>query len=176
MVELPAVEYKPLEKDGLLYLTIRIPDDLRDQVEYELASLKTAQVYARLGKPKKPRSTGKGSQSAHFHGHCLTISLALSLPFDMVKMAIKIMAMEAEYPGVSVAGIKIPMSESDASTEHETILIETAHKFAAEHSIMLIENEPEIVSKPKGWYTMTDDEKRLTDPARFDEEKQLDIF
>ena len=92
--------------------------------------------------------------------------MALSMPFDMVKMALKIMAMEHGYPGAKVGGIKMPMSEADADTEQESILIETAHKFAAENSIPLIENETEIVSKPKGWYTMTDDEKNAISHRR----------
>ena len=180
MTKLPAVEFRTTEKGDDYYITLKVPRSLRPEAEAALASLASGYASVNISKPHKPRTTGEGSQSHHFHGHCGSIALALSLPPDMVKRAIKIMAMEDGYPGNEIGGVKVPMSEADADTTQEALLIEVTHRFAAEHNIPLIETEQEIKAKPEGFYTpwhrLTDDEKKKRDPKKFDDEKQLAIF
>ena len=180
MTKLPAVEFRTTEKGEDYYITLKVPRDLRPETEAALSSLVSGYASINIAKPHKPRTTGEGSQSHHFHGHCGSIALALCLPPDMVKQALKIMAIDDGYPGQVVGNVKVPMSEADADTVQETILIETAHRFAAEHGIQLIEIETEITSKPEGfykpWHRMTDDEKKASNPRKFDEEKQIAIF
>ena len=183
MTELPAAEYRVSETNGIEYITVKVPAEYRAALDWELSLLKTGQVYCKLGKPKRPRSTGAGSQSAHFHGHCMSIAIGTGNSFDDVKMALKMLAMDEGYPGKIVNGIQIPQSEADASVEDERILIEVAHRVAAEEGIPLIESDPEIKAMPEGFYRtekswdlLTDDEKRESDPKRFDDEKQLEIF
>ncbi len=152
MTEIPAAEYRVSEKDGAEYITVKVPSEYRATLDWELSLLKTGQVYCKFGKPKKPRTTGAGSQSAHFHGHCMSIAIGTGNSFDDVKMALKIIAMDEGYPGKVVGTVKIPQSEADASTSDEHILIEVAHRVAAEEGIKLIETEPEIKAMPEGHY------------------------
>lgn len=94
--------------------------------------------------PGKPRTTGEGSQSAHFHGHIRQIAFETGNTFDDVKQAIKIRAAEdMKYPCSVILGKTIPQSEADATTEEESILIEMAHLVAAENGIILTEGEEE---------------------------------
>lgn len=193
-MELPAVRFKTAEHNAKHFVTIEVLDEQWAALEWELATFKTSQACVKFTRPKKPRTTGPGSQSAHFHGHCMSIAIATCNTLEMVKVALKEIAMDEGYPGKIICGKKIPQSEADASTDDERILIETAHRIAAEEGIALIETEPEILSKPegfyrdtetlkpdpivrvKGWNEMTRDEQREADPARFDEEMQLEIF
>ena len=79
-------------------------------------------------------------------------------------------------------GIPVPKSQADISTEECAALIEEYHMIAAENGVKLTESEPEITSKPEGyyrekkWHEMTREEQAQADPARFDEEMQMDIF
>ena len=193
-MELPAVRFKHAIHNEKHFITIEVLDEQWAALEWELATFKTGQACVKFTKPHKPRSTGRGSSSAHFHGHCMSIAIGTGNSFDMVKMALKVIAMDEGYPGKVICGKKMPQSEADASTEDEHILIEVAHRVAAEEGITLIETEPEILSKPEGYYRdtktltpepivrvkaweeMTREEQREADPARFDEEMQLPIF
>lgn len=97
--------------------------------------------------PKRPRSTGKGSQSAHFHGHVQTIAMSTGQPADEVKKYLKQKAVDRGYPMLrdslgpilDMWGLYQGISEADASVEDEKHLIEAAHQLAAELNIVLIE-------------------------------------
>jgi len=98
--------------------------------------------------PKRPRTTGSGSQSAHFHGHVQTIAMSTGQPAEDVKKWVKQKAIDRGYPMLKdsegnpildIWGFYQGISEADASVEDEIALIETAHQLAAELNITLIE-------------------------------------
>ena len=90
--------------------------------------------------PKKNRSTGRGSQSAHFNGHVQQIAIDTGGDFDDVKLGLKFRACDMGYPCVhNKSGDRIPQSESKASVAECVILIEAAHIVAAELGIRLQE-------------------------------------
>ena len=90
-------------------------------------------------RPHRPRSTGRGSQSAHYHGHIATIAEATGADVEAVAMAIKTEAISGGYPYKIVRGRMWPISEADASVEDSIVLIETCHRIAAEYNIVLTE-------------------------------------
>lgn len=90
--------------------------------------------------PKKPRSTGPGSQSHHLNGHVQQIADRTGLAFDLVKYCIKMLAVEEmDYPHAVVDGHVWPQSEADCSSGECALLIEAAHVWAARHGIELEE-------------------------------------
>ena len=90
--------------------------------------------------PKRPRSTGPGSASNHFHGHCQQLTMVFDMSLDRVKMYIKLRAaIEMDYPSDIIDGIGVPQSEALASVEDESKLIEMAHIVASERGVALIE-------------------------------------
>jgi len=100
----------------------------------------TKQVYVKLGYPKKPRTTGKDSQSAHFNGHVQQIAQYTGDSFDEVKMHLKREAISMGYPCHTTSfGKYMPDSEADASTVECSYLIDTAHRIASLFDIKLKE-------------------------------------
>lgn len=113
---------------------------LKDGLSYKRVS----QVYVKLGYPRKPRTTGKGSGSAHFHGHCQQICQHTGDDFDDVKMHIKRMAIKRGYPTHEDSfGTVVPDSESSISTVQESMLIDTAHEVASFLNVRLKEYDDE---------------------------------
>ena len=101
---------------------------------------RVTQVYVKLGMPRKPRTTGKNSGSAHFHGHCRQISEYTGEDFEITKLQIKMRAIKRGYPSVTTRfGYTLPQSEADCSTVEESMLIEEAHEVASWLSIKLRE-------------------------------------
>jgi hypothetical protein len=92
--------------------------------------------------PKRPRSTGPGSASNHFHGHCQQLTMVLGTSFDKAKLYVKLRAaIELGYPATMFRGIAVPNSEADATVEDENKLIEMCHIIAFENGVTLIEEE-----------------------------------
>lgn len=178
MVTIPASEYRVTRKDGAAFLTLKIPEDHWAALDFELASIKGTQVSAKIAKPFKPRSTGKGSQNSHAWGHCAQIARELGAEVWEVEYVAKVRAIKRGYPVSTKLGV--PKSQADISTEECGYLIEEYHQLAAENGITLIEEEPEILAQPEGtytpWHHLTDEQKKARDPAMFDEEKQLTIW
>lgn len=99
--------------------------------------------------PRKPRTTGEGSQSHHLNGHVQQIAAETGNPFEVVKMEIKHRAISMGYPilykpdgtpRTDLWGRVMGISEADSSTSECALLIETAHRLAAELGIFLQEN------------------------------------
>jgi hypothetical protein len=59
--------------------------------------------------------------------------------FEIVKMAIKMEAVGQGYPMRTFRGAMVPLSESKASVAECAILIEVAHRLAAELNIKLMD-------------------------------------
>ena len=192
MTELPAAEYRVTEKDGAEYITVKVPPEHRAALDWELSLLKTGQVYCKFGRPRKPRTCGPNSQNSHAWGHCTQIAQALGMEVYEVEYIAKVRAIKRGYPVSTKLGMMVPKSQADIDTVECGYLIDEYHQLAAENGVILTETEPEIKAMPEGYYTktlnsepkvsvkvwdiLTDDEKRESDPARFDNEKQLEIF
>lgn len=182
MVTLPACEYRVAQQNGAVFVTLRIPPDRWQGLEFELASIKGTQVSVKVAKPFKPRNTGLGSVNNHAWGHCIEIARALSMEVAEVEYIAKVRAIKRGYPVTMRLGFPVPKSQADLSGEEQGYLVEEYHMIAAENGVKLTESEPEILAKPEGyyrekkWHEMTREEQAQADPARFDEEMQLDIF
>lgn len=124
-------------------LSIKIPYYLIDSwkvLHQSLRERRVNQVYVKLGKPRKPRTTGDGSQSHHLNGHVQQIAAETGDEFDDVKMEIKRRAVKRGYPfRTDSFGNVVPQSEADCSTEECAMLIEEAHDVAAFLNIKLRE-------------------------------------
>lgn len=95
-----------------------------------------------ISKPRRERSTGKGSQNTHFHGHCQDIANQTGNALSVVKETVKEYAVEwLGYPTVEFCRKQIPQSEADCSVEEATLLIDAVHLFADEWDFALIEAE-----------------------------------
>lgn len=182
MITLPACEYRVTEQDGAVFVTLRIPPDRWQGLEFELASIKGTQVSAKIAKPFKPRNTGPGSVNNHAWGHCIQIARALTMDVYEVEYIAKERAIKRGYPVTLRLGFPVPKSQADLSGEEQGYLVEEYHMIAAENGVKLTETEPEITSKPDGyyrkksWQEMTRAEQAEADPERFDREMQLEIF
>lgn len=180
MVTLPACEYRVAQQNGTVFVTLRIPPDRWQGLEFELASIKGTQVSVKVAKPFKPRTTGEKSQNNHAWSHCTEIARAMGMEVYEVEYIAKVRAIKRGYPVSTHLGLQVPKSQADISTEECAYLIEEYHMIAAENGVKLTESEPEILAKPEGyykkWHEMTREEQAQADPARFDEEMQLDIF
>ena len=90
--------------------------------------------------PKRPRTTGEGSQNHHLNGHIMQICNETGNSYDAIKYCVKMLAVEEMgYPYELVDGHICPQSEADSSTEECAKLIEAAHVWAAHHGIILQE-------------------------------------
>lgn len=125
-------------------LAIVLPKPLRAELEqlYRKADEKfNGHITVTIETPRKPRSTGAGSQSRHFNGHVQQIAQFTGMPFEVVKMELKHRAIKRGYPilykqdgnpQLDLWGRVMGISEADSSTEECAYLIEEAHELAAE--------------------------------------------
>jgi len=110
------------------------------QFKQLLDNKKVTQAYVKLGKPRKPRTTGDGSQSHHLNGHVQQIAEFTGDEFDDVKMEIKRRAIKRGYPfHTDSFGNAVPDSEANSSTVECGYLIDEAHEVAAFLNIKLKE-------------------------------------
>lgn len=91
--------------------------------------------------PRRPRSTGEGSQNHHLNGHIAQIAEETGNSPEAVKTAVKFDAVGMGYPYKTIGGKIVPQSEGECSTEECAILIEAAHVLAADLRIILREAE-----------------------------------
>lgn len=90
--------------------------------------------------PKKPRTTGEGSQNHHLNGHIMQICNETQNSYKAVKDEIKRIAVEnMGFPYEIVNGHIHPQGESESSTAECALLIEAAHVLAADLGIILQE-------------------------------------
>jgi len=140
MVKFPAVEIR----DDRLMLT----DAQKLQVRNLLSKQKAPYLQVTFQAPFRPRSTGKGSQSAKFHAIVAQICVQTQDEFDRLKMELKQKAIARGWPfdvvnyktpeGVLVE-MAIAQSEARASVEQESILIDVAEQDASEKGVVLRE-------------------------------------
>ena len=90
--------------------------------------------------PKRPRTTGEGSQNHHLNGHIMQICNETQNSYTAVKDEIKRIATEEMgYPYEEINGHIHPIGESESSTDECAKLIEAAHVLAADLGIILQE-------------------------------------
>jgi len=103
-----------------------------------------------LSPPKRPRSTGKGSQSHHLNGHCQQIATIIGQPFEDIKKYVKQQAISMGYPILETEngdnlcdmwGNLFGISEADSTVEQCKLLIDQVHQLADELGIKLEEGE-----------------------------------
>ena len=97
-------------------------------------------VLLTLQAPKRPRTTGKGSQNHHLNGHIIQICNETGNSYDAIKYCVKMLAVEEMgYPYEIIDGHIWPKAEHESSTDECAKLIEAAHVWAAHHGIILQE-------------------------------------
>lgn len=97
-------------------------------------------VLLTLQPPKRPRTTGEGSQNHHLNGHIMQICNETGNSYNAIKDEIKRIAVEnMGYPYELVNGHIHPQGESECSTDECAKLIEAAHVLAADLCIILQE-------------------------------------
>jgi hypothetical protein len=111
---------------------------------------KTLYVTLTIETPKKPRSTGDGSQNHHLNGHIRQICEETGNEPDVVKLEVKYRAVVfLGYPtekrpdgsdALDIWGRPKGISESDSSIEECSQLIEMVHVLASELGIILRED------------------------------------
>ena len=127
------------------HIAFDLPQDAgaREAIRRELERCKDKNndyVLVTLQPPKKPRTTGEGSQNHHLNGHIMQICNETGNDYDTIKYCVKMLAVEQMgYPYKTVAGHILPQPESQSSTDECAKLIEAAHVLAAQLSIILQE-------------------------------------
>lgn len=142
MLDLPRVAR--IKTGDACILSLEVPPEYRSVYAALIkAGAKRDDRYDATVRPwRKPRSTGRYSQSAHLHGHASQLALAKGVSMATMKQYIKIRAsIEMGYPTETIGGVVIPQSEADASVEEDSMLIEMAHIIGAECGMALYEGE-----------------------------------
>jgi hypothetical protein len=97
-------------------------------------------VLLTLQPPKRPRTTGKGSQNHHLNGHIIQICNETGNSYDAIKYCVKMLAVEEMlYPYEIIDGHIWQKAEHESCTDVCAKLIEAAHVWAAQHGIILQE-------------------------------------
>jgi hypothetical protein len=98
-------------------------------------------IAVRLESPRKPRTTGPGSQSAHLHGHLQQLAEYTGYTMGEIKEAMKEDLLDWPSHEVVLGGRRhrIYSSEADADTVLESKAVEWTHVRAAEMGITLVE-------------------------------------
>ena len=131
VIELPAAKVEAFS--DRVYVTI--PRDYMDGwsiIREWLKLHKVNQLYVKIGKVRKPRTTGEKSQNSHCNGHIQQMANFTGDYFDDIKRSIKIKAIAKGYPyKTNSFGKVVPISESEASTVECGYLIDTCHEVAS---------------------------------------------
>ena len=100
-------------------------------------------VCVTLAVPRKPRTTGKGSQNNHVWGHATQIATETGNEVDDVMDAAKERALKRGYPYHvnKITGKIKPYGTEELDTEQCGMLIDELHMIAGEMGITLVEAE-----------------------------------
>ena len=127
------------------HIAFAVPSDtaIREAIKRELTKCRDKHndyVLVTIASPKRPRTTGDGSQNHHLNGHIMQICAETGNDYEVVKNAVKMIAVEQMgYPYTDFHGVITPKSESESSTDECAKLIEAAHILAADLGIILKE-------------------------------------
>ena len=100
-------------------------------------------IQLRLDTPRKPRTTGPGSQSAHLHGHLQQMAQHMGLSLEETKTMMKVDCAGWPHKAIQFGEkvIMVPISEADADTVAESLAIEWCHYRAADLRLTLEEGD-----------------------------------
>ena len=127
------------------HIAFDLPQDAgaREAIRRELERCKNKNndyVLVTMQPPKRPRTTGEGSQNHHLNGHIMQICNETGNNYDVIKYCVKMIAVEQMgYPYKTIARHIVPQPESESSTDECALLIEAAHILAADLGIILQE-------------------------------------
>ena len=127
------------------HIAFAVPSDtaIREAIKRELVKCRDKHndyVLVTIASPKRPRTTGDGSQNHHLNGHIMQICVETGNDYEAVKNAVKMIAVEQMgYPYTDFHGVITPKSESESSTDECAKLIEAAHILAADLGMVLKE-------------------------------------
>ena len=127
------------------HIAFAVPTDtaIREAIKRELVKCRDKHndyVLVTIAAPKRPRTTGEGSQNHHLNGHIMQICAETGNDYDAVKNAVKMLAVEQMgYPYTDFYGVITAKAESESSTDECAKLIEAAHILAADLGIVLKE-------------------------------------
>ena len=127
------------------HIAFAVPADevSREAIKRELTKCRDKHndyVLVTIQPPKKPRTTGDGSQNHHLNGHIMQICNVTGNSYEAIKYCVKMLAVEEMgYPYEIIDGHVWPKEERKSSTDECAKLIEAAHVWAAHHGIILKE-------------------------------------
>ena len=127
------------------HIAFAVPMDttIREAIKRELIKCRDKHnnyVLVTIASPKRPRTTGDGSQNHMLNGNIMQICNETGNDYDTVKLAVKMIAVEQlGYPYKTIAGNVIPLRERESSTVVCSKLIEASFMFAADLGIILKE-------------------------------------
>lgn len=125
------------------HIAFAVPADevAREAIKRELTKCRDKHsdyVLVTIQPPKKPRTTGDGSQNHMLNGNIMQICNETGNDYDTVKLAVKMIAVEQlGYPYKTIAGNVIPLRERESSTIECSKLIEASFMLAADLGIIL---------------------------------------
>ena len=127
------------------HIAFAVPSDemSREAIRRELTKCRDKHndyVLVTIASPKRPRTTGDGSQNHMLNGNIMQICNETGNDYDTVKLAVKMIAVEQlGYPYKTIAGNVIPLRERESSTIECSKLIEASFMLAADLGIILRE-------------------------------------
>ena len=128
---------------GRIAVTVPADEVAREAIKRELTKCRDKHndyVLVTIQPPKKPRTTGDGSQNHMLNGNIMQICNETGNDYDTVKLAVKMIAVEQlGYPYKTIAGNVIPLRERESSTIECSKLIEASFILAADLGIVLRE-------------------------------------
>jgi hypothetical protein len=123
---------------------IHWPIAVRLALEYLIeksAAKNNGYVRIKISLPGRPRTTGEKSQNHRLNGFIQQICMSTGNDFDMIKVLIKMRAIDKGYPFLTLpTGDRYPKSESFSTVEECSLLIAETEQLAAEEGIRLKEN------------------------------------
>ena len=119
------------------FITFRIPEGY--QLSIDALADKNERLTVSISKPRKPRTTGPGSQNSHAFGHCSQIAQETGHEVYEIEYIAKVRAIKRGYPVSTCLGVQVVKSQKDIDTVECGYLIDEYHAIAAENGIKLRE-------------------------------------
>ena len=119
------------------FITFRIPDGY--QLPIDALAEKNERLTVSISKPRKPRTTGQGSQNSHSWGHMSQIARETGHEVYEIEYLAKYRAIKRGYPVNTCLGMPVPKSQAEIDTVENGYLIDELHQIAAENGIKLRE-------------------------------------
>lgn len=133
------IEYTEQYRVKAGFITFRIPIDY--QIAVDALAEKHEWLTVSISRPRKPRTTGKGSQNSHAWGHMAQIARETGHEVYEIEYLAKYRAIKRGYPVNTCLGMPVPKSQSEIDTLEAGYLIDELHMIAAENGIKLTEKD-----------------------------------